>query len=93
MNYRTREGIILTRICEMYILVAPSRFRHLLKRAVHINETAAEIWQLLKDHKTNDQIKEYFLSTYDNPDEVDIDDMIRSFEDSMFEKGYLGLAE
>ena len=92
MRYVPKEGIILARICEENVLITASRYRKTCPRAVQINETAAEIWKCLEEHKTEEEIIRYFEENYEAED-TDISDMIREFEESLYKKGYLEYEE
>lgn len=89
MTYKCRDGIILTKICDEYLLVAASKCREYCPGVTQVNETAAEIWELLRQGKTTLEIKQYFAENYDIKDINQLDVMISEFMHSMAERGYL----
>ena len=89
MNYCCRDGIILTKICGEYLLVAATNCREYCPGVTHINETAADIWKLLKERKTAGEIRQYLTENYETEDTYQLDEMIAAFLENMKDKGYL----
>ncbi|MBR6156174.1 MAG: PqqD family protein [Lachnospiraceae bacterium] len=89
MTYSCREGILLTKICGEYLLVAATSCRNYCPKVTQINETAAEIWRLLKENKTESEIIQYFFQNYEIKEPGKLNELISSFIDSMVHNGYL----
>ena len=88
-EYIPRDGIILTQVCDIYILVSATRNREFCQRSLEINETAADIWTQICEHKADDEIEAFLFEKYENDQNINVHSMILDFKEEMCQRGYL----
>lgn len=89
MKYKARKGVILTSICDQYLLIAAKEARVDCPYVSEINETFADCWKLLEKGTDQEQIVQELMKEYetDNAAQLkkDVDQMIQL----LLEQGYI----
>lgn len=93
MNWRLRDGVVLTCVCEQFVLVGCSITRGKCPYMMQINDSAAFIWKEMDQGKTFEEIKQDLCKEYEVSDDTDIEEVIISFEKMLEENGYIVLEE
>lgn len=68
MRYKTREGVILTQICDSYYLVAAKALYGQLPYITEINETAAVCWKRMEHGASEEDLCQTLAAEYDVED-------------------------
>lgn len=89
MEYQVRKGIVLTKICDEYLLVAAKEARKYCPAVIQINETAAKIWELIRANKNTDEIIDYFSEMYEVDNSEEMVSKVTDFIRTMHDRGYL----
>ena len=87
--FKTRPGIVLTRICDQSILVAAYEARKYCPYTMILNESGAAIWECLEAGKDLLGIKEYLLDEFEIPNEIDLNEMVDNYINILYSNGYL----
>ena len=88
ITYRTREGVLLTKICDVYLLVADLHARNHCPYVTPINETGAFIWKLIEKGSCTDCLVSRLLEEYDLS-EKDAITAVNSFLKQLIDAGYV----
>ena len=67
MKYKARKGIVLTTICDQYVLVAAKKAQdtYSCPYVTQINDTAASCWRLLENAISIDEITTHLMEEYE----------------------------
>ena len=87
--YHCRSGIILTKICDEYLLVATKTARYECPYVKQVNETAAVIWKELSEEVSIDQLMEKLSETYEFPDKEAAEKAVCEYLDDLISNHYL----
>ena len=63
-RYKTRPGVVLTKVCGQYYLVAAKPLREELPYTAQINETAAFCWRVLEQGADLETLAERVAGEY-----------------------------
>lgn len=88
-KYIIREGVMLTRILDQYILVSVKACRDKCPYVKMVNETAAFFWKMIDNGLTLDEMTEKACSHYGVNDEKAMRTDISEFIESLQKSGYL----
>lgn len=89
VNYKSRKGVVLTKIQNEYLLVAAKALTGQVPYLTQINETAASCWILLEKGTTEDHLIEALLLEYDIEDQDLFRRDIHLLLEKLYEKGYI----
>ena len=89
MDWKMRDGIVLTSVCEQYYLVGCSVSSGKCPYVMGINESGAFIWKQMEQGKSIDEIKAAVLREYKISEETDVGEVITEFAGMLQEKGYI----
>ncbi len=88
-EYRTRSGVVLTGICEEYLLVAAKSVQDRVPPVTQINESSAFLWRLLEQGADEEALRRAVAEEYEIDDPAAAEGAIRAFLDQMLKLGYL----
>ncbi len=93
--YIKRKGVIVTEICEQYLLAACKEAREYCPYITEINETSAYIWNCMSSEKgvSSKQLLQAVLKEYEIDDLALAEQTIQEFLDEMIRCGYVFIAE
>lgn len=87
-DWRLREGVLLTHIQGVSLLVADKTARKYCRFASRVNETGAFFWQLMSEGKTREAILTAMQQEYEIPEGADpgedLDRFIRLLRDNHY---------
>lgn len=88
-RYCTRSGVVLTSICEEYVLVAAFSLRKQVPAYAKLNESSAFLWRLLENGADEEDLLQAVMKEYtiEAPDEAR--SVIDAFIGQMVQIGYL----
>ncbi len=89
-TYQARSGVLLTSVCNEYILVAARSLKDVCPYVTVLNETSAFLWKQLKDRCSVDMLLKAVSETYQTDDPEKDREAIEAFIKDMKELGYLG---
>lgn len=89
MKYKSRKGVVLTRIQDEYLLVAAKALKGQVPYLTQVNETVASCWKLLEKGATEGQMAENLLLEYDIGDSGSLKRDIHHLLEKLYEKGYI----
>lgn len=89
VDWRLREGIILTEIQGVYLLVANKKARKHCRFASRVNETGAFFWKLLSEGKLREEIIAAIRQEFEMPEETDPEEDFNLFLLSLQENHYI----
>ena len=89
MQWNLRDGVILTSVCEQYILVSCSAARRKCPYALRINDSAAFIWRQMEKGLSFEEIKAALYEEYEVTDDTDLGEVIEEFIGALKENGYI----
>ena len=89
VRYKTRPGVILTSICEEYVLVAAKSLLPSCPYVTEINETSAFLWKNLVSGATLAQLEAAVTDAYEVDDLSQVREAISGFVQQMMELNYL----
>ena len=92
MIYRTRKGVILTEVCDQYLLVSAEMIREYCPYVTQLNETSAFLWRQLEQGASMEQLQAAVAAEYEVDDPGTVREAIQAFLQQMCEMNYL-LAE
>lgn len=87
--YRTRPGIVLTSICQEYVLVAAKAVRDVVPPFAQLNESSAFLWRLLESGAEESALEKAVMEEYEIEDPAEAKAAIDAFISQMFDSGYL----
>ena len=89
MRYKARAGVLQTRICGEYLLVATKAARQFCPFVTVLNESAAFVWKLLESGATLTQLMAAVSEEYeiDSPEETR--DILLGMLKNLEDNGYL----
>ena len=88
-NHSLRNGIVLTEICGVYLLIADQEARKHCPYIKEISETGAYIWKQMEQNKSPEEIISDIEEKYDVSDTTDLKTEINTFIQSLKEAGYI----
>ena len=88
MKYRIREGILLRKVCDVWLLIAVGDAVNHCKYVCEINESLAYYWQLLEQGLTTDAIVDKAASDYDAP-KSQIEKDVKTLVNQLCNMGYI----
>ncbi len=88
-KYKTRPGIVMTSICDQYLLVAAEAARRYCPYVTEINETSAFLWKQLVSGADAEALKTAIFEEYDVDDTDLVQNAVFSFIRQMTELNYL----
>ena len=86
---KVRPGIVLTKICGEYILVAAHEARQFCPYTKILNDTGALIWECLTDNQSIPEIAEELKQSFDIPADINIEKIISDYLEILHANGYL----
>ena len=87
--YKLRPGVVLTEVCGEYLLVAAASAREHCPYVTLISESAAFLWERMKQGADLDALTAAAAEEYEAEDLVQIRTMILEFIRQMRESGYV----
>ena len=88
-QYKAREGVILTRICDEYLLVSGKKTRDICPYLTQINELSAFLWEKLINGADLEELLSFTSDEYEIDDRESVKESISQFLQQMVELGYL----
>lgn len=88
-RYVTRPGVVLTSICDEYMLLAAKAAREHCPYMTQLNESSAFLWRRLEQGSDPDALEQAVSEEYELADPADAREAIRGFLDQMLQLGYL----
>ena len=88
-RYQTRPGVVLTCICNEYVLVAAKAIRSQVPKFAHLNESSAFLWRLLEQGADEARLEQAVMDEYEIEDPAQARAAIQSFIAQMVQSGYL----
>ena len=88
-HYVTRPGVVLTSICDEYMLLAAKGAREHCPYMTQLNESSAFLWRRLEQGADRDDLERAVQEEYEIDDPADAREAIRGFLDQMLQLGYL----
>ena len=89
MAYRIRDGVVLVKIQNVYLIVASAPCWDICPYVIHTNEIGALIWNQLELHKDKQDIMNYILEEYEMDDISRIHYDVELFIQQMIDSNYL----
>lgn len=89
MDWNLREGIILTGVCDQYILVGCSSTYGKCPRVMRINDSAAFIWRMMEKNASVEEMTEQLCKEYEVTDDTDVIETINEFAEVLKDNGYI----
>lgn len=87
--YKTRRGVVLTGLCEEYLLVAAKSVCDQVPLVTQINESSAFLWRNLETGADEEALRQAVSEEYEIDDPTEAKAAIRAFLDQMLQMGYL----
>ena len=88
-RYVTRPGVVLTSICDEYMLLAAKAAREHCPYMTQLNESSAFLWSRLEQGADPDALGQAVSEEYELADPADAREAIHGFLDQMLQLGYL----
>ena len=88
-HYVTRPGVVLTSICDEYMLLAAKAAREHCPYMTQLNESSAFLWRRLEQGSDRDDLERAVQEEYEIDDPADAREAIRGFIEQMLQLGYL----
>ena len=88
-KYKTRPGVVLTKICGEYLLIAAKASQSYCPYVTQLNETSAFLWNQLKEGQTLISLLDAVNAEYEADDPDIIQSAVQDFIREMQELGYL----
>ena len=89
MKYKIRDGIVLSKICDEYLLISGKEARKSCPSVTQINDTGAYIWKMLEAGMDENEMIMEILSEYELDEDTDISDMMNEYINVLKNNGYL----
>ena len=89
VSYYRRKGVILTKICDEFLLVASEQAREECPYVKQINQTAAFLWEELTDRISFEQMMKSLKDRYEISDMSSAREQTKMFIDVMIKNGYI----
>ena len=89
MIYKAKSGIVLTTICDQYVLIASRTARNDSPFISEINETFADCWKELEKGTSFDELIQYMMTEYEIEDLEALKSDIHRFLTMLSEQGYV----
>lgn len=93
MNWKLREGIIITTVCGKSFLVSSDSTGNGRISAVYVNHSAAFICRKLKDGYSPEEIKKELFDEFEIPEDTDVDVRMNELINDLEEQGYIVSAD
>ncbi len=88
-RFSARQGVFLVELKGTYLLVCNNEARKHCLYVRRINETAADLWNMIKDGLSFDEILACFTQKYDIDDPEKLKQDIQLYLKQLEEKGYI----
>lgn len=88
-RYRICTGVVLTSICEEYVLVAAFSLRKQVPAFAKLNESSAFLWKLLENGADEEELLQAVMKEYTIEDPDKARSAIDAFISQMVQIGYL----
>jgi hypothetical protein len=88
-RYVTRPGVVLTSICDEYMLLAAKAAREHCPYMTQLNESSAFLWRRLEQGADPGALEQAVSEEYELADPAEAREAIRGFLDQMLQLGYL----
>lgn len=88
MKYQIQPGVVLTEICDEFLLVGTAEARGKVPYAIGLNRTQAYFWSLLEEGMEPDEITARAAEAYKITGEQ-VAPVLGNFLDAMEQRGYL----
>ncbi len=89
MRYCTSNGVVLTEVYGVYVLVSAKEAREKLPYLTEINETAAYCWRHMEKGTTLPGLLEAIAAEYDLEDPEETGRDVKALIDQLLEAGYI----
>lgn len=89
MKYSLRPGVVLTQICDEYLIVSAKEARQYCPSVIQINETGAYIWKMLEEGMDTNEMVMSILSEFELEEDADIYGMLNDYINTLKENGYI----
>ncbi len=88
-RYMTRPGVVLTSICDEYMLLAAKAAREHCPYMTQLNESSAFLWRCLEQGADLEELERAVSEEYELTDPAQAQEAIRGFINQMLQLGYL----
>ena len=92
-NLITRNGVVLLKIKDTYLLVSDKEARKTCRYVLELNDVGAMLWQCLEQGMTEEEMLDRIIDAYDIRDTDAVRADIRTFVRQLAEGGYLASEE
>ncbi len=89
MKYKVRDGIVLSKICDEYLLISGKDAREYCPSVTQINETGAYIWKMLEKGIDTNEMVMSILSEFELDEDADIYVMLNEYTDLLKRNGFI----
>lgn len=91
-RYKTRVGVVLTRVCGEWLLVSAAALKDLCPFVTVINESSAFLWNRLQSGADAEELERAVREEYEIEDPEAVRSVIEAFLQQMLEMNYLEAA-
>lgn len=85
---KIKEGFVLRKVADSWMAVPVGSMAENMKGLIALNETAADIWNILQDEHSEEEVMDILQLAYDAERSV-LEANVRSFLEELDEKGIL----
>ena len=89
MRYKTRSGVLLTEVCDEYLLVATKAARRFCPFVTALNESAAFVWRCLESGTTLTELEVAVAEEYEIEEPDEVRRLLLTMLEELENKGYL----
>ena len=89
MTYKTREGVILEKICGEYRLIATLDARKFCPVASALNEDSAMVWTMMQDGLDTEEMVHRIVEKYSDLSNEEAGSILETFIRTLIDQGYV----
>lgn len=89
VSYKARSGVLLTRLCDEYLLVATISARQFCPYVTVLNESAAFVWERLVEGASFEDLEAAVAQEYEIEDPDELRRLLLGMLENLKNNGYL----
>ena len=89
MQFNVRNGVVLSKICDEYLLISCKEARKYCPSVIQINDTAAYIWKMLEKGMDTNEMVMSILSEFELDEDTDIYSLLEDYINVLKLNGYI----
>ena len=89
MTYKTREGVILEKICGEYRLIATLDATKFCPVASALNEDSAMVWTMMQDGLDTEEMVHRIVEKYSDLSNEEAGSILETFIRTLMDQGYV----